>query len=130
MPPFGTWRYALGWGTRALSAWCCVLAILGFGRKYLVRSTPFLTYANEAVLPFYIFHQTVLLSVGYFVVQWPIPSLLRWAIILLTSFVNIMVPYEFLVRRFNVMRFLFGMKPRPKPPAAQPQAVAPAERAG
>ena len=130
MPPFGTWRYALGWGTRALSAWCCVLAILGFGRKYLVRSTPFLTYANEAVLPFYIFHQTVLLSVGYFVVQWPIPSLLRWAIILLTSFVNIMVLYEFLVRRFNVMRFLFGMKPRPKPPAAQPQAAAPAERAG
>jgi glucan biosynthesis protein C len=130
LPPFGTWRYALGWGCRALGAWCCVLAILGFGRKHLNFSTPFLTYANEAVLPFYIFHQTVLLSVGYFVVQWAIPSLLRWAIILPVSFAIIMLLYEFLVRRFNVMRFLFGMKPRPKPPAAQSQAAAPAGQVG
>jgi peptidoglycan/LPS O-acetylase OafA/YrhL len=130
LPPFGTWRNALGWGTRALGAWCCVLAILGFGRKHLNFSTPFLTYANEAVLPFYIFHQTVLLSVGYFVVQWAIPSALRWAIILVASFAIIMILYEFLVRRYNVMRFLFGMKPRPKPPAAQPQAAAPAGQVG
>jgi glucan biosynthesis protein C len=130
LPPFGTWRYALGWGTRALSAWCCVLAILGFGRKYLVRSTPFLTYANEAVLPFYIFHQTVLLAVGYFVVQWAIPSALRWVIVLVASFAIIMVLYEFLVRRYNVMRFLFGMKPRRRSPVTQPQAAAPVGQAG
>jgi glucan biosynthesis protein C len=121
LPAFGTWRYALGWGFRALGSWCCVLAILGFGRKHLGFSTPFLKYANEAVLPFYILHQTVLLCVGYFVVQWAIPDLLKWVIILLASFVLIMVLYEFLVRRFNVMRFLFGMKPRPKAAAPQPQ---------
>jgi glucan biosynthesis protein C len=110
-PAFGTWRYALGWGTRALGSWCCVLAFLGFGRKHLNFSTPFLKYANEAVLPFYILHQTVLLSVGYFVVQWAIPDLLKWLIIVPVSFVIIMTLYEFVVRRFNVMRVLFGMKP-------------------
>ncbi len=129
-PAFGTWRYALGWGVRALGSWCCILAILGFGRKHLNFSMPFLKYANEAVLPFYILHQTVLLCVGYFVVQWAIPDLLKWAIILVASFVLIMVVYEFLVRRFNVMRFLFGMKLQPKAPVAQPQEAAPASGAG
>jgi peptidoglycan/LPS O-acetylase OafA/YrhL len=119
LPAFGTWRYGLGWGLRALGSWCCVLAILGFGRKHLRRNRPFLTYANEAVLPFYILHQTVLLCVGYFVVQWAIPDLLKWGTILLVSFPTILLLYEFLVRRFNVMRFLFGMKPLPKGPTAQ-----------
>ena len=125
-PAFGTWRYALGWGTRALGSWCCVLAFLGFGSRRLKLSTPFLTYANEAVLPFYILHQTVLLSVGYFVVQWPIPDLLKWLIIVPISFVIIMALYEFLVRRFNVMRVLFGMKPLKQ---AAPVATRPAQPA-
>jgi len=118
---FGTPLHALISTLRGLSAWCCVLAALGMGMRYLNFSTPFLTYANEAVLPFYILHQTVLLSVGYFVVQWPIPDLLKWAIILVTSLAIIMMIYECLIRRFNVMRFLFGLKPLRKQPAARSQ---------
>ncbi len=117
---FGTPRYALVLGLRGLGSWCCILAILGFGRQHLDFSTPFVKYANEAVLPFYILHQTVLLCVGYFVVQWAIPDLLKWAIILLASFAVIMGLYEFLVRRFNILRFLFGMKLLVRQPAAQP----------
>jgi hypothetical protein len=51
-------------------------------------------------------------------------------LILPVSFVLIMVLYEFLVRRFNVMRFLFGMKPLPKTPAVQTQEAMPPSRAG
>jgi glucans biosynthesis protein C len=120
-PPFGTWGYALGWGARALGSWCCVLAAMGFGMKHLNFSTPFLSYANEAVLPFYVLHQTVLLTVGFFAVQWSIPDLFKWVIILLASLTIIMGIYEFLIRRFNVMRFLFGMKPLRKQPAARPR---------
>jgi hypothetical protein len=120
-PSVGTPGYAMGWGTRALGSWCCVLAILGFSRKSLNAGTPFLSYANEAVLPFYILHQTVLLGVGYFALQWAIPDVLKWVVILLVSFLIIMVAYECLVRRFNVMRFLFGMKPRPRAPATPAQ---------
>jgi hypothetical protein len=124
-PAFGTWRNALGWGVRALSSWCCILAILGFGRKHLSFNTPALKYANEAVLPFYILHQTVLLCVGYFVVQRAIPDLLKWGIILVASFAIIMALYEFLVRRFNPLRFLFGMKLRLNAPVEMPQETAP-----
>jgi hypothetical protein len=124
-PAFGTWGNAMGWAIRALGSWCLVLAILGFGRKHLNFSVSFLTYANEAVLPFYILHQTVLMIVGYFVVQWNIPALAKWAIIVLVSFPVIMLLYEFLVRRFNLMRFLFGMKLRPQGSVVRPQETAP-----
>jgi peptidoglycan/LPS O-acetylase OafA/YrhL len=95
---------------RIFGGWICVLGIFCLGMQYLTSRTPTLDYANEAVLPFYIFHQTVLLVVGYFVLQWVLPEVLEWAVIVVISFAIIMVFYEFAVRRFNVMRFLFGMK--------------------
>ncbi len=122
-PAYGSWLYVLGWGTRALGSWCCVLAILGFGRKHLNFSTPFLSYANEAVLPFYILHQTVIMGVGYLIVRWAIPDLLKWLIVVPVSFVLIMVLYEFLVRRLNMLRILFGMKPQVERPIARPEAL-------
>jgi peptidoglycan/LPS O-acetylase OafA/YrhL len=111
-PEFGTWGFALGTIPWCLNAWCWLLAILGFGMKHLSRSTSFVKYANEAVLPFYILHQTVILSLGYFVVQWAIPDLLKFFLILAGSFLVSMGLYESLVRQNNLLRFLFGMKPK------------------
>jgi hypothetical protein len=42
--------------------------------------------------------------------KWNIADPLKWAIIAGSSFVTIIVLYEFLVRRVNLFRFLFGMK--------------------
>jgi peptidoglycan/LPS O-acetylase OafA/YrhL len=112
---------------RAFGGWICVLAFFGLGKQYLTKRTPRLDYANEAVLPFYILHQTVLVVVGYFVLQWAFPDMLEWVIIVVISFVVIMAIYEYLVRRWNVMRFLFGMKLLPRrqtAPAGQIQEAA------
>lgn len=111
---------------RVFGGWMCVLAILGLGAQYLTARTPKLDYANEAVLPFYIFHQTVLLAVGYFVLQWGLSDVIEWAVIAAISFAVIMALYEFVVRRFNVMRFLFGMKPMAQSPSTQ-RAASPVE---
>jgi hypothetical protein len=92
-----------------------LLTVFGFGIQHLNRTTPFLRYANEAVLPFYILHQSVILPLAFFVVQWAIPDLLKFLIILSVSFGVVMLLYEFLVRRLNLLRFLFGMKPLVKP---------------
>jgi hypothetical protein len=109
-PGFGTWGFVLGTVPYCLGAWCWLLAIVGFGMKRLNFNTPLLKYANQAVLPFYILHQTVIVTLGFFAVQWAIPDLLKFLIVLSGSFVIVMCLYEFLVRRFNLMRFLFGMK--------------------
>lgn len=53
----------------------------------------------------------------------PIPDLLKWLVIASTSFVTIMALYEFVVRRVNVLRFLFGMKPLRRSVQLAPTAV-------
>jgi hypothetical protein len=87
-----------------------MLAFIGFASAHLRRNTPFLRYANEAVLPFYIMHQTALLVVGYVVLSWHIPDPLKWLIIAPVSFAIVVGMYEFAVRRSSVLRVLFGMK--------------------
>lgn len=118
-PAFGSLLYAPFFALWGLWSWCWVLAILGFGTKHLNFNKPILSHANEAVLPFYILHQPVLLVIGYFVVQWAIPDLAKWTIIFASSFALIMLFYELTVRRFNGMRVLFGMKWLRKLPSAQ-----------
>jgi peptidoglycan/LPS O-acetylase OafA/YrhL len=104
---------------RVFGGWLSVLGILGLGMQYLTKRTARLDYANEAVLPFYILHQTVLMVVAYFVLQWSLPEVLEWAAVVVISFGVIMVIYEYLVRRWNVMRVLFGMKPLARPVGAE-----------
>jgi hypothetical protein len=86
-----------------------------------------LTYANKAVLPFYILHQTVILLVGWFIIPLDLSILVKYLIIATGSFVIIMALYELLIRRFNVLRFLFGMRLKKKPaeaPAQRPEGTA------
>jgi glucan biosynthesis protein C len=109
-PSFSTWKYTLLFSLFGLNAWLWVLTIIGFGMRYLNFYKPILFYANEAVLPFYILHQTVLLIIGFYVTRWQIPDLGKFVIIASISFMFIMVLYEFLIRRMNILRFLFGMK--------------------
>ena len=127
-PPFATPGFAIATAPYCLGAWCMLLAILGFGMQHLTRSTPFLKYANEAVLPFYILHQTVILCLGYLAVQRAIPDLPRFLVILLGSLLIVMGLYEFLIRRNDLLRVLFGMKPsqrrstEPRPVLAEQSA--------
>lgn len=100
----------------SLGRWSWMVFVLSLGAKYLTFNNKVLVYANEAVLPFYIFHQTIILCVGWFVIRWNMAILPKYLIIVVTSFALIMLLYELLVRRFNGVRFFFGM--RPKQPAA------------
>ena len=93
-----------------VSASCLLLTILGFGLRFLSFDRPMRRYANDGVLPFYILHQTVLLCVGYFIMAWDIHDVLKWALAFTISFIVIITLYTQLVRKFDLLRFLFGMK--------------------
>jgi hypothetical protein len=116
-PYFGSTRYAQVFTIFGISSWCWVLAIFGFGMKHLTRNSKYLAPLNEAVLPFYVLHQSILIVVGYVVVQWDIPALAKWLIIAPLSFA-IIVGLIAIIRRVNVLRFLFGLRPLRR--AAQP----------
>ena len=110
--------YVLFQVTVSILSWSAVVCMLSLGAKRLNFGHERLAYANEAVLPFYLVHQTIILCVGWFVVRWELGILPKYLIVIVVSFPLILLLYELLVRRYNVMRFFFGMRPKRKPPAA------------
>jgi hypothetical protein len=98
---------------RAVNAWAWLVAILGFGSRYLNFSNGFLKYANEAVLPVYILHQTVMLAAGFYITRLDTAIGTKFVVIAAMSLLVIIGLYELLIRRANTLRFLFGMKTLP-----------------
>jgi hypothetical protein len=101
------WIYTL---LSFFGAWSWLFAILGFSMRFLAFDRPLLRYANAGVMPFYILHQTVLLGTGYFVMTWDIHDAAKWVIVFVSSFMVIITLYTFFIRKFQFLRFLFGMK--------------------
>jgi glucan biosynthesis protein C len=69
-----------------------------------------ISYANQAVLPVYVLHQTVIVVIGFYVVQWQVGTLVKYVVISLASLAATLVLYDVAVRRTAVTRLLFGMK--------------------
>lgn len=109
---YGTPAFSASQVIQAVNTWAWLLAILGLGSRFLTRNHRFLQYANEAVLPFYVLHQTLIIVIGFYVVQWNAGVGIKYLVISTTSFLAIMLVYELLVRRISVLRFLFGMRPQ------------------
>jgi glucan biosynthesis protein C len=68
-------------------------------------------YANEAVLPFYVLHETVIVVVAYLVLSWPVAAGVQYGVIALISLAATLLAYDLGVRRSPLTRFLFGLKP-------------------
>jgi hypothetical protein len=102
----------------SIGRWSWIVFVLSLGVKYLTFNNRILVYGNEAVLPFYILHQTIILCIGWFVIRWNIGISAKYLIIVTASFLLIMALYEGIVRHFSPMRILFGMQPKKKSQAA------------
>lgn len=107
---FGTPFYFWIIFVRGITLCYWVMALLGLGMRFLNFNNKFLKYANEAVLPYYILHHLIIVVFGYYIVQLDMGIGSKFLITVVLSFIGIMVTYELLVRRFNIVRFLFGMK--------------------
>jgi glucans biosynthesis protein C len=97
----------------ALVTWCWIIFIVAMGMKYLNKESKYREPLNEAVLPFYILHQTVLLLIGFVVVQWDWNSWGKFGFIAVSALFTIVVIYTLVIKPFNFSRFIFGMSKKP-----------------
>jgi peptidoglycan/LPS O-acetylase OafA/YrhL len=95
----------------AVLPWCCLVALLAYGRRFLRASGRLGDYAAEASYPVYLLHQTVIVLVAFVVVRWEAGVAVKFTAVLLLSLLVTMLAYELAVRRADLPRFLFGMKP-------------------
>ncbi|AUP80869.1 acyltransferase [Flavivirga eckloniae] len=92
------------------NSWMWVFTFLGYGKKYLNKSSKLLNYMNTAVYPFYILHQTVIVIVGFYVVRTKDNISLKLLFLLIICFAITFLVYHLFIRPNNTIRFLFGMK--------------------
>ncbi len=104
---FPSWAFALA-GTTGMFA--LIFTFMGYAKKYLNFSNGFLKYCNEAVYPFYILHQTFTVAFAYYAIQMDIGLWSKYAIIAFGTAVPTLLTYHYLIRPFNTMRVLFGLK--------------------
>ncbi|BAZ23478.1 hypothetical protein NIES4073_43670 [Kalymmatonema gypsitolerans NIES-4073] len=96
---------------RGVDSWFWIVALVGLGRRYLNFNSKLLQYASAAQYPFYLLHQTVLVAIGFYVVRWNAGVMEKFWVISTTSLIVTIALYELFIRRNNLARFLFGLKP-------------------
>lgn len=98
-------------GIKSLATLCWLIVFLGFSQRVLNFSNRYLEYAKEALLPFYILHQTVIIILGFYIVKTNYSLMFKYIFINLFSFMFTLAIYDIIVKRFGVLRHLFGMRP-------------------
>ena len=95
----------------AFVPWFFILALMAYARRFLNFSNRFLKYFAEGSYPIYIVHQTAIVVIAFFVVQWDLEAVSKYIIIVALAFWAVIFTYDIFIRRTNITRFLFGMKP-------------------
>jgi len=96
----------------AIVKWSWIAMLLGYARHYLNKPSEFLCKTNKAIYPFFILHQTVTIVIGYYIIQWNLGLGIELSLIIVGTFVICWALYAGLIRHFNLMRLLFGMRPK------------------
>lgn len=90
--------------------WSLLACALYMATHLLNFNSRFLSYTNEAALPFYIAHYPIVVLVGLYLARWQGSIALRFLLLSTISLMFTLLIYELFIRRIRVMRWLFGMK--------------------
>lgn len=103
------WAYDLfGWA-RAAQCWGAIVALFGIADRYWNRDHPSRAWLAEAVFPFYIIHQSVLLGAGYTIRDLGWSMLAQWAFVMGATAVGCLIFYR-VGREVGVLRPLIGLR--------------------
>lgn len=118
------WDHIIGWKSDwrtyaflalfPITAWGWLFTAIGYGKKYLNKTHKVLDHVNQAVYPFYILHQTVIIIIVYYVVQVQESIISKYLFTVILAFIISMILLHVFIRPFTITRFLFGMKPKAK----------------
>lgn len=106
---------------RYLYCWTAIAAVLGWGHAYLDRPFKWLPYAREAMYPWYVLHQSVLLFIAWQVMPHALGPVLEPTVVLLGTIGGCALLHEYVIRRTRWLRPLFGLlrqAPVPRLPPA------------
>jgi len=99
-----------------LYLWSALLAIFGWGRALLDRPFRWLPYASEAVYPWYILHQSLIVVIAYRLIPLRLGAVSEPLLVVLGTVAGCLLLHELVIRRAALLRPLFGLTLRDRSP--------------
>lgn len=96
---------------KTVNMWSWIVVIFGFASNYLNSESSIIKNRNESVYPFYIFHQVITITIGFYLINSPMHIFLKFLIMVVGTFGGSWLLTE-LVKKVRVLRPLFGLKNR------------------
>jgi glucans biosynthesis protein C len=94
---------------------CWIFSVFAFGFRYLNRGGKTLAYLSQAAYPVYILHMIFLYLGSLLIFPLSLPVQVKFLLVLLFTLTACFLTYEFVIRRINIIRPLFGVKMKDAP---------------
>lgn len=108
-----TWLWTARTG-RVFFTWIVIVTLLGASQKWLNRPSRLLKYMTEAIFPWYILHQTLIILAGYWLTRHNLTVEAELLLVTMSTFGGCLLLHDAFIRRVNIVRPLFGLKRRMK----------------
>lgn len=100
--------------------WLALSAILGWAKACLDRPFRWLPWANEAVYPWYVLHQSLIILIAYWLLPLRLGPIAEPVAVFGGTIAGCWLLHEFVIRRVGWLRPCFGLKTAARLPARSP----------
>jgi glucan biosynthesis protein C len=105
-------RWQIWWLVCTLVSWSGLLTLVGYASVLCKESPNWLRSTNEFIYPFYILHQSIIVVLAFYIVQWNAGIAVKSISLLLSSLLVCFTIIYLLIKPFNLARYMFGLKER------------------
>lgn len=112
--PFATGRLLMGW--------CAIVALIGLADRFWNRDHPWRRTLTEAVFPFYIIHQTIIVVFGWYLLRFALPPAIEFLALLAATVAGCWLFYRG-GREAGWLRPLIGLRPLARRPRSATEAA-------
>ena len=103
------WLRILMRGIREMQAWTAIIAAIGFAHRYLrAADGPIRRLLTQAIFPFYLIHQTIIVVAGHYLDDLRLPLALEAALLISATVLGCWLFYD-LTRRVPPLRVWVGL---------------------
>src|SRR5690606_37935767 len=95
---------------KVVNIWSWILVLFAYAAKYLNKPSKGLAYANRAVYPFYILHQTITVAIAYYLMDLDWGLFPKAMTLILGTFGISWLIYDLIILRVTWLHPFFGLK--------------------
>ena len=96
-------------GARAVQGWMAVVALIGIAERFWNRDHPWRRTLTEAVFPFYLVHQTIIVLVAYWLIPARLAGGAEFSVLIAATIAGCWAFYA-IGRRIAILRPLIGLR--------------------